>query len=185
MICLAGVAFALVGTAGCNNDEPNLGLEPVCVTFLPDSEPIPGNVVARYGAGSICDTADVELVVTGVDNVYGASFTVEYDAAVFFLVTPISTEGSFLSEDGTVNLIVVSSGPPGAKVIGVTRTGVPDGVDATIDNDLLATLQFIRGTTVDSNVTFPEVTASLRSPGDPDPVKIPDVVWFGGRLDVN
>ena len=66
----------------------------------------------------------------------------------------------------------------------MTRTDVPGGVTPTVGDDLLVTLQFIRGpASIDTNVTFTEAT--LQGPGDPNPLPIPVDAWFGGRLDAN
>ena len=72
------VLLLLIVSFGCETD-PNLGgLVQTCITFVPLAPPADGVVAPLSSDTSDCAVAEVELVVTGVDDIWSAHFEVDY-----------------------------------------------------------------------------------------------------------
>ncbi len=141
------LTMALFFSPGCSSDDSSgtVFTIPTCITFIPASTGTPPEkVVLQEGAGSTCDEARVDIMVTDVDDVYGAGFVIEYSGAIV-AYQGFSTTGSFL-EDDNVNTQIVQDGPIGSVTFSITRVqdanpASSDGVDVS-GTRLLGTLRF-------------------------------------------
>lgn len=145
------LACALVAVvtlaAGCSTDDDIGGFSVSCLTFIPAEVPTTGEVTSVWGLESTCSQTEVELVVTGVDDIWSASFEVDYPEELMGFAA-VQTGDSFLREDGADVSFIVQENPPGSGLleIGISRvdTLVNKGISPTEDNPLLIRLVFIR-----------------------------------------
>jgi hypothetical protein len=174
--------LSLSGAVGCSSDDDDAS---VCIGFSTTETPQAGRVVARPGAGSSCGTAEVELVVTGVTDIYAFGATLVYEANLVTFVG-IEEEGSLLISDG-VEVIPLTGGSTGSIEISVSRkldAANPDsetGIDAVAGNDLLIRLLFAPRAGGTATLAF-ENTELLGS--EQPPVSKPGITWVGGSLTV-
>jgi hypothetical protein len=131
--------------------------------------------------------AEVELVVTGIADVWSTSFEVDYPSGIAFVVQAVDLSDSFLGADA---LFTILEDPLGHVEIGVTRvdTGSNIGVTPTPGNDVLVRMAFVRFASGGSgDVIFGNANLSQRStaiPGTPIPVD-PPVPFINGMLTIN
>jgi len=179
--------FMLAVIPACSTDDPVGGLQPVCITFVPDADPTLGEVAPVWSDTSDCAVAEVELVVTGVTDVWSTSFEVDYPSGIAFVVQAVDLSDSFLGADA---LFTILEDPLGHVEIGVTRvdTGTNIGVTPTPGNDVLVRMAFVRFASGGSgDVIFGNANLSQRStaiPGTPIPVD-PPVPFIDGMLTIN
>lgn len=161
--------------------------------FAPD-EPAPGPGTVSMQAGPTSnDVFEVKIMVTGVNDFFGAAFRVTYpSASVRFLSA--DTGDSFLceapvdcSDPAQAEFIVDAASHPGQVVVSATRlqneAGTVPGVDVSGSQELLS-------------LTF-QATREIASPGQPmgfaDPLEVRDsaqpppgneisVTWAGGTI---
>jgi len=179
----------LCAVAGCSPKDNLGGLNPTCIYFNAGT-PAAVEVVAVVSDLSDCNTAVIELVVTGVDNLWGVSFELDYPSGIS-QVFPIDVTTSVLGAEPEL-IYNLEEDPLGHIEVGVSRSNVffDRGVPmADLDaNPVLLRLGFRQLTTGGSgNVTFTMGTTSLsfREPPDPDPqeVTFDDTIPFtGGSL---
>jgi hypothetical protein len=178
---------ALLWATGCSTDENSAGLAPNCISFVPDigDDPPPsGEVTALFGPDSTCNTLDLQLVVSGVDDIFSAQFEIVYPTGIA-QVFQVDLNGSFLFEDGVTPLLnfdVVN----GRAEIGFTRQDTNNGgVTPPVDNTLLAVVRFARiATTSSGTLSFEDATLSvLPDPAGP-PVEV-TVPFNGGVIAVD
>ena len=187
-MAVVATILLLAVICGCETD-PNLGgLVQSCIVFVPLGPPADGVVAPLSSDTSDCAVAEVELVVTGIDDIWSTSFEVDYPSGIsqiFFDVVDVSD--SFLGSDAVV---VIQEDPLGHVEIGVTRvdTGNNIGVTPTPGNDVLARIAFLRFSSSGSgDVIFSNANLSQRSspdPGTPIPVD-PPVPFVNGILSIN
>ena len=193
---LLALVFVLGLATGCESDEP-AGLSPVCIEFVSDLEPVSGEVVAVRNEGSVCDTAVVDLIVSGIDDVWSAQFEIVHPDLISQVFVDVAD--SFLTSDGNTPIVTVQivEPPPDQTPttirieVGITRTdnGSNIGIDATDpDQNLLARIFFVRsGLAGAGELLFEDANLNQRSspiPGEPVPVN-PPVPFRGGSLVVN
>lgn len=148
-----------------------------CIELIADPLPASPAVGVRRGAGSTCEQLEVELLVSGVSDVFAASFDALFDPAIVRYVG-IETAGSFLASDGA-ELQALDRADGGRAVIGVTRWRQSTGRDAR-GPSVLATLRFrAAGPLGDSALRFDP--ASLLGSEMP-PAPKPGVSWAGGTI---
>ena len=183
-LALSGLVLLLALCGGCEDDE-GLGLDASCVAFIPDSVPTPGEVVAQVGADSSCEIVIIELIVTGVDDIWGASFEPIYPGGTVLISQDIDLEGSFLGEDAFQELVELS---PGVAEAGITRVDnrVNTGVTPDDDNNLLARFAFLRIAASGSGpLTFEDANLStVAGLGEPVMLEDPPTVFRGGTLSI-
>jgi len=179
-LALAGLLLLLVFAAGCEDDD-TLGLGVTCITFVPDAVPTAGEVVARRAAESDCDVVVVELIVTGVENVYATNFDIDYPQQFALISQNLVVSDSFLGTDLIQNLDEV---PPGSGMVvgGLTRQGdVTIGVTPDDTNNILFKVGFV-GFTISGSEALTFNDANLIIAGIPPTGSIPAIPFRGGTL---
>jgi hypothetical protein len=183
---LAALALtvSLAVSTGCHTADSVGGLTPSCIRFVPAKDPTSGEVTAREGAGSTCGTAEVELVVSGVDAIWSAEFEVRFPLGITRVFN--DTGDSFL-RDGTSTLLVQATEiTPGLLEIGVSRVDSENnaGVTPTADDMVLIRLFF---TDVLSNGDGPMTLEDANltqvvNPGDIPTPFVPAIEFSGGEF---
>lgn len=139
-----GLAAAALGLLGCNSSDDTQPTGPVA-RFTPDA-PTPGAGTVALLAGTSTGAAiKIRVTVTGVDDVFGAAFRIDYDTAALQF-GGFDDSGSFLRQgvtDDDVLFLADAINNPGQVVVTATRLdpstiGTVD-VGATAD---LIVLQF-------------------------------------------
>lgn len=177
-LALSGLLLLLVLAWGCEDDS-NLGFGLSCITFVPNAVPIAGEVVAQVGAESGCDVVVVELVVTGVADVFAASFEINFPDAISLISNDLDVSNSFLGDDAIQVLQEIS---PGIVEGGVTRVGSTNGgVTPDDTNNVLLKVAFFRAANSGSGaLSFND--ANLIIAGTPPVAAVPAVPFRGGTL---
>lgn len=179
LLLLAGV-FSCGGGGGGGASSP--GPAPSVVGSFTADQPNPGNGDVALGpvaGGSAGDQVAVEVSVTGVNDVFTASFDVIYDANLVEFVN--WARGSALETGGTVSYLV-NAAQPGRLQVGVSCTGCPQGVNIGATAPLIELIFRMRqaGT---SSVSF--ANEALLNSQAPAPAPIPGLSWFGGTFVAN
>ena len=174
------LALCLVAAFGCDDDGGGGGgPTPIpCLDYARSATPSPGTVVADDGTGSTCNVAVVDLIVTDVNDVFGASFNVRFDPAVVAF-TGASASGSVLGANVDVVQNVVASGEVS---VGITRRQPDPGVDV-VGGQRLIRLTFARVATGNASSSLSFVNASLLDSSAP-PQPIPGITFSGGSMTV-
>lgn len=156
LVRACALAAGVLIMASCNNPSSNFTVSPLCLSFSPNQPPAPGTVVARAGAGSTCNRIEIELVGSGVTNVFSAAFTVTIANFTFVTLEQATspTAGPFLTLTGTEVacdsavhdgvFCHVQPDPAGTFTVGISRTDVMQGTDAATAGEVLATLSFLQ-----------------------------------------
>ncbi len=176
-LALSGLLLLLVLSWGCEDDS-DLGLGLSCITFVPDAVPTDGEVVAQRSSDSGCDVVVVELVVTGVPEVFGASFEIDFPEEISLISQDLDVTDSFLGDDLFQELQEVS---PGTAEGAVTRVGSEEvGATPSDTDNILLKVAFFRFVSSGSGaLSFND--ANLILAGAP-PVADPTVPFRGGTL---
>ena len=121
----------LVLSAGCGGgSDGGTAAAASCVTFTGAQSPASGRVVARQAASGSCGARAVEIVVTDVSDLFGAQFTIAFDASKVSYAGA-SGQGSVLASGGTQVSVQEGSNSPGNVTVGISRIGVNTGVNAS------------------------------------------------------
>jgi hypothetical protein len=134
--------------------------EALSVTFVPD-DPNPGAMTISMGQATVVgESFQVPIVVTGIDNFFGAGFHVNFDPASAQFIGYVHEDEAdyFIEEAGVTVLINAVSGGDGVVLVGATRqqgaTYVP-GVAPTAPDNILILLNFrASGATAGNAFTF-------------------------------
>jgi hypothetical protein len=87
-------------STGCGGGDGSGGAAAApCLSFVGAQAPAAGRVVARLATGGSCSARAVEIVVTDVSDVFGAQFTLTFDASKISYAGA-SSQGSFLTSGG-------------------------------------------------------------------------------------
>ncbi len=163
---------------------------PRCATFTPAAMPAAGTVTTESDLSSTCDIVKLNVMVTGVDNVWSAGFKVRYPSNLLTFLDADDTN-SILGKDGTPldTLLVLPPIPvPGTDfsevTVGITRSSsTAPGVNIGATPELLIQLLFSRGSgTGSGSITY--LNEKLEDAQSP-PQTIPGIVWSGGTVIVN
>ncbi len=173
---VATIAIMLLLVPGCSDDSSPISTE-LCIEFDGAQAPAPGTVSSRLGEDSVCEEAVVEIVATGLSDVFGIATTVEYDPEVA-AYSGRSTIGSAL---GTDLLVDIEEDPLGTLTIGVTRVSTT-GVDITGTEVLIELFFEIWALNPDSGPMTLENNCLLDSGTPPEPIA--GVTCSGGTLAV-
>jgi len=124
------IAGFLLSAPSCSDNSPIS--QELCVDFTPAVQPVQGRVTAQLGVDSSCQIAEIEIVVTGVDDVFAFTSTITYDIDVVSYIG-YSLDGSALQSDGADVVVDIEEEELGTLTVGATRlsqTGV-DVVETT------------------------------------------------------
>ncbi len=180
-LALSGLLLLLVLSWGCEDDS-TLGLGVSCITFVPDTVPTDGEVVAQRSDDSGCDVVVVELVVTGVTDVFAASFEIDFPQAFALISQDLDVTDSFLGDDLFQELQEVS---PGTAEGAVTRVGSEEvGATPSATDNILLKVAFFRFVSSGSGaLSFNDAKLKIVAiPGDPPVDADPAVPFRGGTL---
>lgn len=177
------LALALTGQ-GCSDDSSGGTLVDPCLDFTGPA-PASGSVTTRLGDDSTCLLATLEIVATGIDDVWALSTTVTFDPAVA-AYGGYSITGSVLGSDGTALTPAVQLTDEGLVTVGVSRVAALEGIDIDENGGVLVQLFFALSSTVASSGSLTMGDECLQTvdplaPGDP-PEVIPGVTCSGGTL---
>jgi len=177
------VLVLLLAGQGCSNDDPTGGvLANPCLDFDPDGAAVAGAVTTRLSDDSTCTLVTVEIVATGINDVWSLDTTLTYDPSVVAW-TGNSTVDSVLGADGTAVAALVDLTGTGELTIGISRVAADDGVDIGAEGGVLLELFFALNTTVAGDGVITLGDECLRTVGEPPPV-IPGVTCSGGTFTV-
>lgn len=182
-LTLALVLALTVASAGCGGGGGDgtggvTGGPRFAASFTSDNpSPTPGQVSVIQSAQSN-DLLTLEVHVTGIDDVFGASFEVGYDPNVVSFVR--FAAGTVLESGGNQPNYTVSSPRQGTVIVGASRIGNVNGVDIGSSQALIR-LTF-RGDAAGQS------TLQLRNgellDGQLSPQPIVPVDWSGGSISV-
>jgi hypothetical protein len=172
---MAMIAVMLFLVPGCSDDSP-VSSE-LCIEFDSAQAPTPGTVTSRLGDDSECEVVVVELVVTGVNDVFGIATTIEYDTDAATYRTR-SAIGSVLGND---LLIDIEDDPLGTLTVGVTRIATT-GVDVAGTEVLIKLFFDVYSFDAASGPLSIEDNCLLDSGTPPEPIN--GVTCSGGTLAV-
>jgi hypothetical protein len=152
-----------------------------CITFTSTTLPAPGTVASVKSDEATCELLAVDLIITDVDELFQAEFTVLFDAEIA-TYEGMSADGSILGSDGT-QTVVLEDPQPGEVTVAITRLGgLFGGIDAE-GEQFLARLYFGKAAEAGSTALSLDPTRlfGLR-PGQFQPYIIQDVSWSGGTI---
>jgi hypothetical protein len=86
------------------------------------------------------ETFDLNLQLENVTNLFAVSFDLRFDSALLDFVS--SQESQFLSEDGEIETIFMTSEQGNRIILGITRLNVDDGGISTDEIKTFASLKF-------------------------------------------
>lgn len=146
-------------------------------SFTPD-QPTPGNnsvslSQAPGGGGSL---VTVNVGITGVNDVFGASFRIAYDPALVDFEN--WSQGSLIEGAGSTALYQVSALTPGEVEIGVSCAGCATGINVGSTTTII---QIVFRATNSGNSALTFVAADLLNSQSP-PTPIAGLTWDGGTL---
>ncbi len=173
------LGLGLVGLAGCSGSSDEGVVTQTCIDFLGSGSQTAGTVVAVQAAGSNCSVVAVDLIVTGVTDVFAAAFTVNFNPAVASF-DGLNQSGSLLAGGGVQVDVLVDADTPGQVDVGMTRRAA-SGVDVA-GSSKLVTLLFRIVDPGSTSLTFsdPRLTGSETPPAVKSGVQ-----WSGGTLSVD
>ncbi len=143
------------------------------MTYTPASSGGAGSLALATAAGSSSSTLRLDLVATGVVDLFGASFDLVYPTQPVAYVA--ATEGAFLSSSGAVaTTFQVLETEPGRLLVGVSRLGAVAGATGT---GTLLTLEFSAVAAGSGAISF-EAARAFASDGD----EIAATIFVGGTV---
>lgn len=142
-------------------------------SFTPDKSSPDDMDVTLQNRSQSGDSITVDVVITGVNDVYSLALDLVYDGELIDYLN--FTEGDFLSEGGTVQTSFLVSEQSNRIVIGASRLGQVGGVNTSGD-EILMSIGFKVKKVGSGLVTF-ENNSVLDSSGV---TPIQGVEWFGG-----
>jgi len=146
-------------------------------SFTPDNPTPEDNTVNLFQApGGAGNQLTINVGITGVNDVFGASFRIVYDPArVHF---DDWTAGSLFEGNGQTALYQVSPVSPGVVEVGVSCAGCFSGIDVS-STETIVQMIFSAEVEGDSSMSF--VAADLLDAQNP-PGPIAGLAWDGGTL---
>ncbi len=192
MVIAIVCALSLACGGGGGGFVPPAGLN---VTFTPDNA-APGAMTISMGRPAVIgESFQIPVIVTGIDNFFGAAFHVNFDSTTArFLgyVSELDTE-YFIEEVGVTVQINAVSGGAGVVLVTATRQqgagGVyVSGVTPAAPDNVLIVLNFrATGTTAGNTFTFSnqEVNACNDATETCPVVNPAALTWSGGTMVAN
>jgi hypothetical protein len=172
LVLLAALALSCSG-----GSDGGTGLASPCLGFSPAGSAGPSTVTTREAAGSNCDVAILEIVATDVDDLFTASFTVQFDPAIV-RYDGLGISDSILASDGA-QVEALEQEQTGQVTVGVSRVATSSGIDV-VATQVILSISFRRAapggaTSLDYSNT------NLLGSETPPQVK-PGIQWVGGSL---
>ncbi|MDX1388433.1 MAG: hypothetical protein R3344_04555 [Acidobacteriota bacterium] len=168
----------LLACGGGGSRSSTMSPAPVCVSFAAVSGPAQGSVATQEAAASTCEVLAVDLMATNVTDLFTASFTATFDSSIV-TYEGYDTGGSVLGSDGA-QLQVLEQTQPGEVSLGITRTGVTDGIDVGAPAALVRV--YFRKTSADSGTTDLSYTSGSLLGSETPPLPKPGIQWVGGTM---
>jgi hypothetical protein len=167
---LAGALAVSCGGGGGGGGGPTAPPPPAPgITFTPAASAGPPGISLAAGAASTANVLLLEVRATGVQDLYGIAFDLQFPSGVLTYATS-SNAGSILS-GGAFEISHTASD----LVVGVSRLGAVRGVPG---DGLILTLEFAPTAAGSGSFTFSRNTV-LDSTGQPIPVS-----WTAGSVQV-
>jgi hypothetical protein len=164
-------ALALVVLAGCDTNDGAA----ILASFVPEAvAPAPGTVTMAE-AEQAGELVSVDVLVSGVDDLFGADFDVLFDPV---LVEFVAWEPQALL--GTQPIATIAAAAPGHLVVGASRHGSEGAIDVGAAAALLR-LTFRALDAGSSGVSFDHADL-LPVPGSGGPGTIGGLSWHGGTV---
>lgn len=177
-IAIAGLVLGGCSSGGDGGGGPLPPAPPAtCLAFSGGTAPVAGTVVAQLGTGSTCARLAVDLIVTGVADIFAIEFTAVFDSSLY-AYDGLSTQGSIL-ESGGAAVQALQSGPAGQKLIAISRLGPAGGVN--MDGKLVTV--FFRKVAGSGSGALALTGAKVLDSQTP-PMQIGGVTWFGATLSI-
>jgi hypothetical protein len=184
IVVIAVVSLMTGLLPGCSGDDDGGVLTVPCVALQGSTAPAPDTVVAEDG-GSDCSVLRVNLIVTDVDNLFGANLVVTYPSNLVSFAGA-SEAGSILTSGSAVNVTAGVSNP-GELTVGITRLGNTTTGINVVGGQILLRLSFVRIATQGSGAfgIRPMPDSELFEPNSPPPppvTAIPGIDFFGATV---
>ncbi len=171
-------ATTTVSCGGGGSDVTTPGPSPSFLTSFTPDQPTPGNnsVSLSQAPGGGGTLLTVNVGVTGVNDVFGASFRIAYDPALVDFEN--WSQGSLIEGAGSTGLYQVSVVLPGEVEVGVSCAGCASGIDVGSTSTII---QIIFRATNSGNSALTFVAADLVNSQSP-PTPVAGLTWDGGTL---
>ena len=174
---LTAVLFVSTGCGG--GDGGGGATAAPCLSFVGNQAPATGRVVTRLAAGGSCAARAVEIVVTDVADVFGAQFTLTFDATKVSYAGATSS-GSFLTSGGAQVSVQEDSTGSGTVSVGISRIGVSSGVNVS-GSQVLIRLTFAPLAVGTSSLALSNaILFGSQTPPQPKP----GLTWSGGSFTI-
>lgn len=166
-------------STGCGGGDGSGGAAAApCLSFVGTQAPAAGRVVARLATGGSCSARAVEIVVTDVSDVFGAQFTLTFDATKVAYAGASST-GSFLTSGAQVSIQEGNTGS-GTVSVGISRIGVSTGVNVS-GSQVLIRLTFAPRAVGSSSLSL---SSAILFGSQTPPQPKPGLTWSGGSFTI-
>jgi hypothetical protein len=146
------------------------------VQFTADAPAGTNSVYLAQGSSSVANRFRLDVRASQVNDLYGVSFNLEYPEARLRFLPGSTSEGSFLSSNGSTDLIVEEDSP-GLIVVGLSLLGDVEGRD---DSGTLLSLEFETLSAGSGPIQMRQHDA-VNSTGD----VMDEVEWIGGTVNVS
>jgi hypothetical protein len=167
-------------STGCGGGDGSGGAAAApCLAFVGTQSPAAGRVVARQAAGGSCAARAVEIVVTDVSDVFGAQFTLTFDATKVSYAGA-SSSGSFLTSGGVQVSVQEDGAATGTVTVGISRIGVSTGVNVT-GSQVLVRLTFAPVAVGTSSLS---ISSAILFGSQTPPQPKPGLTWSGGSFTI-
>lgn len=177
------VTLLLLVGQGCGGDGGSGVSENACIEFTAASSSASGNVITRASADSTCSLLVLEVVATGIDDVWALSTSVSYDSTIAAF-DGWSTDGSILAQGGAQVVTNIGVTDTGLLTVGVSRVDAESGVDIDAGGGVLVELRFapLSSTTGSGALGLSDECLLDSGTVDTGPAPIPGVSCYGGTL---
>lgn len=173
------------GGGGSGGGDDNGGVTPTatCISFSAGAGPASGTATSAKGAGSVCTTVIVEVLLTDVNDVFTVSFDAVFDPDTA-RYDGFSVAGSHLSSDGAA-LQVIETTATGQVSLGITRSNPATGINFA-GSQTVVKLMFVKASGVDEGDTASLTFSNTHVLGsEQPPVEKAGITWSGGTLSVD
>jgi hypothetical protein len=146
------------------------------VQFTADAPAGANSIYLGQGSSSVATRFKLDVKASQVTDLYGVSFNLEYPEARLRFLPGSTSQGSFLSSNGSTDLIVEEDSP-GLVVVGLSLLGDVEGRDGS---GTLLSLEFEPVSAGSGSIQMKQHDA-VNSTGD----VMDQVEWIGGSVNVS